>query len=64
MVGAPIKERQKAVDEKNSAAFNDAFDRLSAGCNNCHHTLGRGFIVIQRPTLVPYGDQSFAPAYK
>jgi hypothetical protein len=62
MVGAPIKELQKAIDEKNSTAFTAAFDRLSAGCTSCHHALGRPFIVIQRPTLLPYSDQSFTPA--
>jgi hypothetical protein len=61
MVGAPMKALQKAVDEKNSAAFATAFDSLSAGCNSCHHALDHAFIVIQRPTLLPYSDQSFAP---
>jgi hypothetical protein len=61
MVGAPLKELQKAVDDKNSAAFVEAYDRLSAGCNNCHHALDHAFIAIQRPTSLPYSDQSFAP---
>ncbi len=61
MVGAPIREIQKAVDEKNSAAFTAAFDRLTAGCDSCHRALGRPFIAIQRPTLLPYSDQSFTP---
>lgn len=61
MVGAPLTDLQKAADEKNSTAFNAAFDRLSAGCNGCHHALDRPFIVIQRPTLLPYSDQSFTP---
>ena len=61
MVGAPMKELQKAVDDKNSAAFTTAFDHLTAGCNSCHHTLDHGFIAIQRPTLLPYSDQNFAP---
>jgi hypothetical protein len=38
-----------------------AFDSLSAGCNNCHHTLDHAFIVIQRPSLLPYSDQAFQP---
>jgi len=59
MTGAPIMELQKAVDAKNNAAFAAAFDTLSAGCNNCHHALDHAFIVIQRPTLLPYSDQSF-----
>jgi hypothetical protein len=61
MVGAPIKALQKAVDEKNRAAFITAYDGLSAGCNNCHRTLDHAFIAIQRPTALPYSDQSFAP---
>ena len=61
MIGAPIKALQKAVDEKNRAAFLAAYDSLTAGCNNCHRTLDHGFIAIQRPTAFPYTDQNFAP---
>lgn len=61
MVGAPLKELQKAVDDKNGTAFAAAYDRLSAGCNSCHHALDHAFIAIQRPTSLPYSDQSFAP---
>lgn len=61
MVGAPIQDLQKAINNKNSAAFTAAFDSLSAGCNNCHRLLDHAFIVIQRPALLPYSDQSFAP---
>lgn len=60
-VGAPLAAVQKAIDDKDSAAFAAAFDKLSAGCNACHHTLDHGFIAIQRPTALPYGDQNFAP---
>ena len=56
-VGAPLDALQKAVDDKNSAAFAAAFDSLSAGCNACHHTLDHAFIVIARPTVLPYSDQ-------
>jgi hypothetical protein len=62
MVGGPVKALQQAIAEKNSAAFATAFDSLSAGCNSCHHLLSHPFIVIQRPILLPYSDQSFAPA--
>ncbi len=61
MIGAPIKALQKAVDEKNRAAFFTAYDSLSAGCNNCHRTLDHAFIAIQRPITLPYSDQNFAP---
>jgi hypothetical protein len=58
-VGAPISALEKSIDAKDRAGFVAAFDNLSAGCNACHHTLDHGFIVIQRPTLLPYSDQSF-----
>ncbi len=61
-VGAPLDALQKAVDGKNSAAFAAAFDSLSAGCNACHHTLDHGFIVIARPTVLPYSDPSLRAA--
>lgn len=61
MVGGPMKELQKAVDDKNSAAFTAAFDHLTAGCNSCHHKLDHAFIAIQRPTSLPYSNQNFAP---
>jgi hypothetical protein len=61
MVGAQMKALAKAVEDKDSAGFPAAFDNLTAGCNNCHHTLDHGFIAIQRPTLLPYSDQSFMP---
>ena len=60
-VGAPIAALEKAIDAKDRAAFTGAYDKLTAGCNSCHHTLDHAFIVIQRPTLLPYSDQSFAP---
>jgi hypothetical protein len=52
---------QKIVDDKNAAGFAAAYDRLSAGCNSCHRTLDHAFIAIQRPTVLPYSDQNFAP---
>jgi hypothetical protein len=60
-VGAPMKALAQIIADKNLAAFPAAFDKLSAGCNTCHATLDHGFIVIQRPTLLPYSDQAFAP---
>ncbi len=59
-VGRGVAAVQKAIDAKDRAGFADAFDRLSAGCNSCHATLDHAFIVIQRPALLPYSDQSFA----
>jgi len=59
-VGARIAALEKAVEAKDRAAFANAFDQLTAGCNSCHQGLDHAFIVIQRPTSLPYSDQSFA----
>jgi hypothetical protein len=63
-VGGPLKALEKAVADKDRRVFEAAFDTLSAGCNSCHHTLDHAFIVIQRPALLPYSNQSFAPPTK
>jgi hypothetical protein len=60
-VGDAIAALERAVEAKNRDGFADAFDQLTAGCNGCHHTLDHAFIVILRPTSLPYGNQSFAP---
>jgi len=60
-VGDAISRLEKAVESKDHEAFVSGFDRLSAGCNGCHRTLDHAFIVIQRPILLPYGDQNFSP---
>lgn len=60
-VGAALGALDKAIGAKDRAAFTVAFDKLSAGCSACHQTLDHGFIVIQRPTLLPYSDQTFTP---
>lgn len=58
-IAAQMTALEKIVDAKDRAAFTAAFDQLTAGCNGCHRALDHGFIVIQRPTLQPYGNQSF-----
>jgi hypothetical protein len=60
-VGAPIAALEKAIESKDKDSFTRAFNQLTAGCNSCHHTLDHAFIVIQRPTVLPYSNQSFAP---
>ena len=60
-VGARIAALEKAVEAKDRAAFARASISSRAGCNTCHRTLDHAFIVIQRPTSLPYGDQFFAP---
>jgi hypothetical protein len=60
-VGAAIAALEKALDAKDRDAFTRGFDQLSAGCNSCHRTLDHAFIVIGRPTSLPFTNQRFAP---
>ncbi len=60
-IGGAIAAMEKSIDAKDRAAFIAAFDKLSAGCNACHHTLDHAFIAIQRPTSLPYSNQVFSP---
>ena len=57
-----IADLEKAVEAKDRAKFASAFDTLTAACNACHQTTRHAFISIQRPTSLPYTNQSFAPA--
>lgn len=61
MVDGPLKALDSAIAAKNGAAFGKAFQQLTAGCNSCHQSIGRGFIVMSVPTASPFSNQSFAP---
>ena len=61
MIDPPIKSIETAIAARNSAAFGKAFADLTTGCNSCHQSVGRGFIVMTVPTASPFGNQSFAP---
>jgi hypothetical protein len=61
MIDPPIKSIESAIAARNSAAFGKAFGDLTAGCNSCHQSVRRGFIVMTVPTASPFGNQSFAP---
>jgi hypothetical protein len=58
----PIRAMGAAIDAKDSAGFAKGFNALTAACNACHQGIGRGFVVIQVPTVSPFSDQSFAPS--
>ena len=61
IAGREIPELEKAIDARDAAKFVSAFDALTAGCNGCHQSAKHGFIVIQRPSSLPYSNQSFSP---
>ena len=49
MTDPPLAQLQAAIDARDKAKFEAAFDALSAGCNACHAAADHGFLVIQRP---------------
>jgi mono/diheme cytochrome c family protein len=58
-----LAEKLRAVDSavgaKDSRKFAEAYGELTGGCNACHQSLGRPFIVIKQPSDQPFGDQQF-----
>ena len=60
----PIKEVRAAVDKKDSRAFVESYDALTAACNNCHQATNFRFNTVQRPATNPYPNQLFSPAQK
>lgn len=60
MVTEPLTDLRAAVNQKDSRAFEQAYDALTASCNNCHQATNFGFNRVQRPTLNPYPNQIFS----
>ncbi len=61
MIDAPVAAVRVAIAAHDKAAFEAAFDSLTAGCNNCHRTMNFGFNVVQRPTADAFPNQNFSP---
>jgi hypothetical protein len=61
MVTGPLADLRAAVEKRDRPGFQQAYDRLTNACNNCHQTTNFGFNRVQRPTMNPYPDQVFAP---
>ncbi len=60
----PIQSISDAIDARDGGRFAKAVAELTDGCNACHKSMARGFIVMQTPTVSPFGDQSFSPPKK
>lgn len=61
MVDGPLKSLDGAIAARSVPAFGKAFGELTTGCNSCHQSTGRSFLVMTVPTSSPFGNQSFAP---
>jgi hypothetical protein len=60
MVTEPLRALAAAVGRKDPGAFAQAYDALTASCNNCHQAMNFGFNRVQRPDTNPYPSQLFA----
>jgi hypothetical protein len=62
MVTEPLDDLRRAVESQDASAFDAAYDRLTAACNNCHQATNFGFNQVRRPASNPYPNQIFEPA--
>jgi hypothetical protein len=60
----PAKSVADAIEAKDSRRFAKAVSEFTDGCNACHQSIGRGFIVVRVPTESPFSDQVFSPQGK
>jgi len=63
-LAAPMQSLYDATKAKDERKFMDAFGQLTNGCNACHQSMDRKFIVIAQPTGQPFTNQVFAPEGK
>ena len=62
MMVEPLKAVEDAIKAKDARRFTTTVTELTEGCNSCHQSMNRSFIVIRLPTEQPFGNQVFAPA--
>jgi len=55
----PLAAVVAAIKAADGARFAKAYVALTAACNQCHQSAGKGVIVIQVPGTSPYPDQDF-----
>ena len=60
----PVDSISAAIEARDARVFAKALGEFTDGCNACHKSMGRGFIVMRMPNEQPFSDQSFAPEAK
>jgi hypothetical protein len=60
----PVQSVADAIEAKDLKRFARAVGELTNGCNSCHQSMERRFIVIQAPTASPFSNQVFSPQKK
>jgi hypothetical protein len=57
----PVQAVADAIEAKDGKRFAKAYGDLTVGCNGCHQSIGRGYIVMRVPDVSPFSDQQYAP---
>jgi hypothetical protein len=60
-LGSDLQAIDASIEAKNGQKFDSAFAELTKGCNECHGSMERSFVVIRLPTGQAFGNQAFAP---
>jgi hypothetical protein len=63
-LAAPVQALSDAIKAKDERKLMNAFGQITNGCNACHQSMDRKFIVIAQPTQPPFSNQLFAPGGK
>jgi hypothetical protein len=64
-LSGPLQSVSDVITAKDSRTFTSAMSELTNGCNACHRSMDRGFVVIKLPTdQQPPANQVFMPQGK
>lgn len=63
-MAAPVQALVDAIEARDNREFAATFGSLTHGCNVCHQSMGRGYIVMKMPTVSPFSNQVFPPQSK
>ena len=58
----PVRAVTDAIEAKNGKQFATAYGDLTKGCNACHQSIGRDYIIMRVPEVSPFSDQQFVPS--
>ena len=58
-VDQPLRQIEAAIKLQYKAQFDEAFGRLTEGCNACHATTDHSYIVIKTPDASAFPNQDF-----
>ncbi|OKO69658.1 hypothetical protein [Bradyrhizobium sp. AS23.2] len=60
-----LQSMADAINAKDGRKFTKALGELTEGCNACHRSMNRSFVVMKVPAdQQPFANQQFAPAGK